>query len=96
MVTWRIMWRDCYSLGRDLTEDVMGTLECLDVAKSKGRPKTDRDDGTAKVDRGVLGMAKMVAAIRKISVAEYLTGLLRGPVEKDFGKEMERLKGGKA
>jgi hypothetical protein len=72
----------------------MVTAECPDVAKSKGRPKTGRDDVTVKIDRGVIGMAKMIATRKNVTLAEYLSGLLRGPVEKDFAKEMERLKGG--
>jgi hypothetical protein len=72
-----------------------GIVELMSMGKKMGRPKTsERDDATARIDRGVLGKAQMVAKARKISVAEYLTDLLEGPVDRDFLKEMKKLEGG--
>jgi predicted HicB family RNase H-like nuclease len=71
-------------------------VESESMAKKRGRPKTsERDDATARIDRGVLAKAQMVAKARKISLAEYLTDLLHGPVDRDFLREMKKLEGGK-
>lgn len=73
----------------------METAECLDVAKSKGRPKTGRRDVTAKIDSEVISKAKMVAGARNVSLAEFLTEMLRGPVDRELEKEMRKLAGKK-
>ena len=70
-----------------------GTLRLAPMAKKMGRPPEDRDDATARVDRGVLYKAQMVAKARKIKLAEYLTESLRAIVDADFLAEMERVKG---
>lgn len=50
-----------------------------------GRPKTsDRDDVTVRVDRSAVAQARQVAEARGVSLAEYLTGIIAGPVGKDF------------
>jgi hypothetical protein len=57
-----------------------------------GRPKrSDRDDATVKIDRGIVSKAKMVASARNIPLAEYLSQALRGLVVRDFAKEMRRI-----
>jgi hypothetical protein len=57
------------------------------MAKAKGRPKTSqRNDATAKVDKGILKKAKFVADSRDIPLAEYLSDVLRAPVDRDFAK----------
>jgi hypothetical protein len=61
------------------------------VANPRGRPKTDRDDVTVKIDRAVISQAKLIAAAKGISLAEYLSDILRGPVSREFLKEMKRL-----
>ena len=64
------------------------------MAKARGRPKTStRNDRVARVDAVVLGWAEMVARARGISVAEYLSETLRGPVARDFARVMEEMKG---
>jgi hypothetical protein len=56
--------------------------------KRTGRPKTStRDDVVARIDRGVIAKARYVAETRKISLAEYLSEILRPIVAKDFEKE---------
>lgn len=72
----------------------MRTAEFAPVAKSKGRPKqSGRDDVTVKFDRTLVGMAQMTAKAKGVSLAEYLSEAARVIIEKDFAKEMERLKG---
>jgi hypothetical protein len=61
------------------------------MGKSRGRPKTERDDVSVKLDRGVVSRAKIVAAARGLTLAEYLSKLTRGPVDRDFAKEMQRV-----
>jgi hypothetical protein len=50
-----------------------------------GRKKTDRV-ANIKIGTDVAQMARLVASRRGISMAEYLTELLRGPVSKDWLK----------
>ena len=47
----------------------MGTgMELLIMPKPKGRPKTsDRDDVTVKIDRALVGMAKLIATRQGIN-----------------------------
>jgi hypothetical protein len=62
------------------------------MTKRKGRPKrSERDDVPVKVDRAIVNKAKMIATARGLSLAEYVSELLRGPVDRDFAKEMRRL-----
>lgn len=58
-----------------------------------GRPKSERDDATAKIDKAILARAHFVARVRGISVAEYLSETLRGPVDRDFHKESVKQEG---
>jgi hypothetical protein len=70
--------------------------ERMPMARPKGRPKvSERNDRTARVDATILGWAEMVARAKGISLAEYLSETLRGPVAKDFAKVMEQMKGEK-
>src|SRR4051794_11158676 len=73
------------------------SAEMRPMAKKMGRPKTsERDDGTARIDRGILAKAQMITSARKVTMAEYLSGVLQGPVDRDFLKEMRRLAGDEA
>lgn len=71
-----------------------------EMAKRKvGRPATNRDDVTTKIDRTVYIRALTIARDRKIPVAELLTEFLREPIDKaylEFVKRIEPKKGGKA
>jgi hypothetical protein len=52
-----------------------------------GRPKSsDRDDVTVRLDRAITAKARYVAEIRGVSLAEYLSSITSGPVERDFEK----------
>jgi hypothetical protein len=49
---------------------------------------------TVKIDRGIGSRAKMVAAARKITLAEYLSEITRATVDRDFAKEMRHIEKG--
>ena len=55
------------------------------MAKKKGRPPTDRDDVSVRIDRILNRKAKELAAHQGVSVAELLSELLRAPIEKAWG-----------
>jgi hypothetical protein len=61
------------------------------MAKGRGRPRAERDDVTVKLARGIVSRAKIVAAARGVTLAEYLSDLTRGPVDRDFTREMKRV-----
>jgi hypothetical protein len=64
------------------------------MGRPKGRPKSSiRHDVSTKFDKALLGMARMVATAKGISVAEYISEAARPVIERDFGKEMKRLGG---
>lgn len=60
-------------------------------------PRKKRDDQTVKIDRGIVERAGIVAARRKdaegkpLSVAEYLSELLRGLVDRDYRETVRQL-----
>jgi hypothetical protein len=64
------------------------------MAKKKmGRPKTsERQDVSIKFDKKLAGMARMTALSKGVSLAEYISEAARAVIERDFAKEMERLK----
>lgn len=67
-------------------------LEPRKMAKRRGRPKeSERDDVTVKLDRKLVGKAKLVATHRGVSVAELLSGLLEGPVDRAYGQMLREL-----
>lgn len=61
-----------------------------------GRPKTDRDDVAVKIDRTVVDKAKLVASRKGVSLAEYVTELIRGPVEKGFSQAVREMGAGES
>ena len=62
------------------------------MAKKRGRPRSiERRVAVVKLDSTVVGKAQMVAKARGTSVAEYLSEIIRGPVDRDFLKEMKRI-----
>lgn len=66
------------------------------MAKAKqgaGRPKGDRDDVPVKIDRRLVDQARVIAAFRKTTLADLLSTLLVGPIEKaqaQMAKEFNR------
>jgi hypothetical protein len=67
-------------------------VESKPMPKRPGRPKRSlRNDVAVKVDSGVVTKAKLVADTRDITLAEYLTELLRVPVDRDFAKAVRSI-----
>jgi predicted HicB family RNase H-like nuclease len=67
----------------------MVVAEQIMAPKRKG--KTKRDDRAVKIDRNVADKAQFIAQRRGISLAEYVTDLIRTAVEKDFAKALKEL-----
>jgi hypothetical protein len=62
------------------------------VAKRRGRPKSsERDDVTVRLDRLIARRAKAVADYRGITLAEFLSELARGPVDREFAKMVREM-----
>jgi hypothetical protein len=63
----------------------------------KGRPKTSaRIDVTVRLDRTIADKARQVAYARGIPIAEYLSEMLRGPIDRayaQFVREIEKPQG---
>ena|GEM_PF-3813960 len=67
------------------------------MARPKGRPKkSERDDITARIDRTIVGKAKLVATWLGLEggVAELLSDLVREPVDRAYGKMLRDLGAG--
>jgi hypothetical protein len=74
---------------------MQATLERDTMAKPKGRPKTsERDDVTVKLDRALVGKAKLIATHRGVPVAELLSDLAKGPVDKAYAVMLRELEAG--
>ena len=55
------------------------------AAKKIGRPITsNRDDVPVRIDREVKAKAEYVASKRRITIAEYITEIVKPAVAKDF------------
>lgn len=54
------------------------------------REMVRRNDTAAKIDSGVVADAKIVAAFRGITLAEYLSQILRPAVTRDLESEMAK------
>lgn len=69
------------------------TLQMLErnMAAKKRVEKGKRDDVAVKVDRTLVDKAKLVAARRGTTMAEYLSELIRTPVERDFTKTVREM-----
>lgn len=75
------------------------TLEAEDVVRKtghggerpgSGRPKSNRDDVTVKLDRSIAARAHFVAKARGMTLAEYLSEITKGVVDRDFDQEARR------
>jgi hypothetical protein len=61
-------------------------------AKPKGRPKrSERDDVTVKIDRALVGKAKLIATHQGVPVAELLSDLVKGPLDKTYAMMLREL-----
>ena len=62
------------------------------MARKRGRPKANsRRDAVVKLDVILVGKAQMVAKVKGTSVAEYLSEIIRAPVDRDFLKVMKQM-----
>jgi hypothetical protein len=64
------------------------------MAKQRGRPKSDRDDVSAKIDRSLVSKAKLLAAHRGVSAAEVISELLQAPLDRAYAQMLRELEGG--
>jgi hypothetical protein len=55
-----------------------------------------RNDKAVKIARDLAMKAKVIAETQGITIAEYLSNLLRGPIEKDWPKALKRLDTGES
>jgi hypothetical protein len=68
------------------------TLEREPMSRPKGRPKrSERHDATTKIDRILLGKAHLIARQKGITVAELLSEMLRGPIDKAYAQLVRSL-----
>jgi hypothetical protein len=56
--------------------------------------KPKRNDVTVKIDAAIVAQAKHIATSRDITLAEYLTEVLRAPVGRDFERFKRQLNSG--
>ena len=68
------------------------TTQVLTMPKTN---RTKRNDIAVKVDAGVIASARVVVAHRNITLAEYLSDLLRPLVERDLKKTGREITGEK-
>jgi hypothetical protein len=72
-------------------------VEVQRMTRPKGRPKKPSGEGTAvRIDTDLVSKARYLCAQNGTSMTEYLSGLLRPHVEKDFRKAGKSLIEGEA
>lgn len=70
----------------------MLVAEMNPVARPRGKPKTStRQDVTVKVDRVLVGKAKLIATHRGVPVAELLSDLLAVPIDRAYAQMLRDL-----
>jgi hypothetical protein len=66
------------------------------VAKTRGRPpgkRTEPDDRAVKMDKAIVANAKAIATHRGIPVAEFLSEINAGPVDRAYAQMLRELEG---
>lgn len=69
-------------------------LERQMAKKRPGRPPSGKPSSEGKptrLDPAVVTMARAVAGARGVAMSEYLSGLLRGPVGRDYAAMLREL-----
>jgi hypothetical protein len=67
----------------------------MPMAKAKGKGKrSEREDVAVKIDRALVGKARLIATHRGVSVAELLSEMLRAPVDKAYAVMLRELEAG--
>jgi hypothetical protein len=61
--------------------------------RSVGRPKTDADNVTVKIDRALGMKAKLIASHRGLAAADLLNELLQVPVDRAYAQMLRELDG---
>ena len=57
------------------------------MAKKKGRPRKPSGEGTpVRIDSDIASKAKFLASLKKVPTSEYLSGLLRPLIDREFRK----------
>jgi hypothetical protein len=77
--------------------DMAAIAERSTMAKKQGRPKKPSGEGMqVRIDAQIGRRAKVVASESGVSLADYLSGILRDRVEKDYRKVVKDLSEGDA
>jgi len=63
------------------------------MAKSPGRPKSDRDDVTVRVSRPMASKLKVLAGDRGVSVAQIADELFGAVLDRAYVQLMRKLEG---
>lgn len=63
------------------------------MARTKGK-RSERDDVAQKLDRAIVGKARLIATHRGISVAELLSEMLKPHVDKAYAVMLRELEAG--
>ncbi len=66
-------------------------VDTMIMAKPKGRPRSERDDKTVKIDRRIAVRARTVAGFRGVPIAELLSELLEGPIMEAYGDMIRQM-----
>lgn len=65
------------------------------MARPKGRPKKAGGEGTqVRIETDIASMARYVVARSGVPLVDYLSGILRPAIERDFRKAGASLAGG--
>jgi hypothetical protein len=78
-----------------VTGETMSTEKELPAMakRGRGRPKTDNDNVTVKIDRSLVMKAKLIGSHRGISAAELLNEILQAPVDRAYAQMLRELEG---
>jgi hypothetical protein len=69
--------------------------ESKPMARAKGRPKKPGGEGSqVRIDSDLASMARYVVARTGTPLIEYLSGILRPAIERDFRKAGQDISGG--
>ena len=60
--------------------------------RGRGRPKqSERDDVSVKIDRTLVGKARLVATHRGVTMAELLSDIIKGPLDRYYVQMIREL-----
>ena len=65
----------------------MRLIKGVDMESTKpkaGRPRTYRDDGVVKLQRDLIRKARVVSLMRSVPMAQVLSELLAGPLDRAY------------